>query len=76
MMFTKLKQIINAQLGIQPVDCVIGVRFSLDSKLVSNMNFFQVPCYMTDAERRAMFDAAQIGGWNCLRLLNETTAGK
>ena len=31
---------------------------------------------MTDVERRAMLDAAQIGGWNCLRLLNETTAGK
>ncbi len=25
-MFTKLKQIINSQLGIKPVDCVIGVR--------------------------------------------------
>ncbi|CAF1157175.1 unnamed protein product [Rotaria sordida] len=33
-----------------------------------------VPCYFTDAERRAMLDAAQIAGWNCLRLLNETTA--
>lgn len=40
-----------------------------------NRDFLQVPCYMTDAERRAMLDAAQIGGWNCLRLLNETTAG-
>jgi molecular chaperone DnaK (HSP70) len=37
---------------------------------------FQVPCFFTDAERRAMLDAAQIAGWNCLRLLNETTAGK
>lgn len=34
-----------------------------------------VPCYFTDAERRAMLDASQIAGWNCLRLLNETTAG-
>ncbi|UJR22204.1 hypothetical protein I4U23_025268 [Adineta vaga] len=33
-----------------------------------------VPCYFTDAERRSMLDAAQIAGWNCLRLLNETTA--
>ena len=33
-----------------------------------------VPCYFTDTERRAMLDAAQIAGWNCLRLLNETTA--
>ena len=33
-----------------------------------------VPCYMTDAERRAMLDAAQIAGLNCLKLMNETTA--
>ncbi|CAF2049140.1 unnamed protein product [Rotaria magnacalcarata] len=33
-----------------------------------------VPCFFTDTERRAMLDAAQIAGWNCLRLLNETTA--
>ncbi|CAF4983702.1 unnamed protein product [Rotaria sp. Silwood1] len=33
-----------------------------------------VPCFFTDAERRAMLDASQIAGWNCLRLLNETTA--
>ena len=33
-----------------------------------------VPCYMTDAERRAMLDASQIAGLNCLKLMNETTA--
>jgi len=33
-----------------------------------------VPCFFTDTERRALLDAAQIAGWNCLRLLNETTA--
>ncbi|CAF2720389.1 unnamed protein product [Rotaria sp. Silwood2] len=33
-----------------------------------------VPSFFTDAERRAMLHAAQIAGWNCLRLLNETTA--
>jgi heat shock protein 4 len=33
-----------------------------------------VPCFFTDTERRIMLDAAQIAGWNCLRLLNETTA--
>jgi len=38
--------------------------------------FIKVPCFFTDAERRAMLDAAQIAGWNCIRLLNETTAGK
>lgn len=35
----------------------------------------QVPCYYTDAERRSVVDAAQIAGLNCLRLMNETTAG-
>lgn len=35
----------------------------------------QVPCYYTDAERRSLIDAAQIAGLNCLRLMNETTAG-
>lgn len=33
-----------------------------------------VPVYFTDAERRAMLDAAQIAGLNCLRLINDTTA--
>jgi molecular chaperone DnaK (HSP70) len=33
-----------------------------------------VPCYMTDAERRALLDASHIAGLNCLKLMNETTA--
>ncbi|CAF1388679.1 unnamed protein product [Adineta ricciae] len=33
-----------------------------------------VPCFYTDTERRAMLEAAHIAGWNCLRLINETTA--
>ena len=32
------------------------------------------PAYMTDAERRAILDSAQIAGLNCLKLMNETTA--
>lgn len=52
-------------------------------KFIAEMNLSQskvtdcvisVPCYMTDAERRAMLDAAQIAGLNCLKLINETTA--
>lgn len=35
----------------------------------------QVPGYFTDAQRRSVMDAAQIAGLNCLRLMNETTAG-
>lgn len=36
----------------------------------------QVPSFFTDAERRSVMAAAQIAGLNCLRLMNETTAGK
>ena len=35
----------------------------------------QIPSHFTDAQRRAMLDASAIAGLNCLRLLNETTAG-
>ncbi|KAM9841945.1 heat shock 70 kDa protein 4L [Aulostomus maculatus] len=33
-----------------------------------------VPVFFTDAERRSVFDASQIAGLNCLRLINDTTA--
>uniref|UniRef100_A0A8C5EG23 Heat shock protein 4 like n=1 Tax=Gouania willdenowi TaxID=441366 RepID=A0A8C5EG23_GOUWI len=33
-----------------------------------------VPSYFTNAERRSVFDATQIAGLNCLRLINDTTA--
>uniref|UniRef100_A0A8C7XES4 Heat shock protein 4 like n=1 Tax=Oryzias sinensis TaxID=183150 RepID=A0A8C7XES4_9TELE len=33
-----------------------------------------VPSFFTDAERRSVFDATQIAGLNCLRLINDTTA--
>ncbi|CRK96451.1 CLUMA_CG009967, isoform A [Clunio marinus] len=33
-----------------------------------------VPSYFTNAERKALLDAAGIAGLNCLRLINETTA--
>uniref|UniRef100_A0A8C3M286 Heat shock 70 kDa protein 4L n=1 Tax=Chrysolophus pictus TaxID=9089 RepID=A0A8C3M286_CHRPC len=35
-----------------------------------------VPSFFTDAERRSVMAAAQIAGLNCLKLMNETTAGK
>lgn len=35
---------------------------------------FQVPWFYTQAERRAILDAAHIAGLNVLRLFNETTA--
>ena len=34
-----------------------------------------VPSYFTDHERHAMLDAASIAGLNCLRLMNDSTAG-
>lgn len=33
-----------------------------------------VPSFATDTERRAMMDAAQVAGLNCLKLMNDTTA--
>lgn len=33
-----------------------------------------VPSYFTNAERKALLDAAGIAGLNCLRMINETTA--
>ena len=35
----------------------------------------QVPDFFTDTQRRGMLDAAAIAGLNCLRLMNDTTAG-
>jgi heat shock protein 4 len=35
-----------------------------------------VPGWFTDSQRRAILDAANIAGFNCLRLMNDTTAGE
>ncbi len=45
---------------------------NLNNKVVDVV--LSVPSYMTDAERRAMIDAAQVAGLNCLKLMNETTS--
>ena len=37
---------------------------------------FKVPAYFTDIQRRAVLHSAKIVGLNCLKLMNETTAGK
>ena len=47
---------------------------NLQAKMVDCV--ISVPTHFTDTERRAMLDAASIAGLNCVRLLNETTAGK
>ena len=41
---------------------------------VINDVVISVPCYYTDAQRRAVLDAAEIAGLNPLRLINDTTA--
>lgn len=45
---------------------------NLSAKVVDCV--ISVPVYMTDAERRAILDSAQVAGLNCLKLMNETTA--
>lgn len=52
-----------------------NVSFS-GKKLCILIYFLQVPSFFTDAERRSLLDAAQIVGLNCLRLMNDMTAGK
>jgi len=60
----------------------IGGMFLTYLKSIAEMNLstkvvdcvISVPSFMTDAERRAILDSAQIAGLNCLKLMNDTTA--
>lgn len=45
-----------------------------ESKVAVSDCVISVPVHFTDAQRRAMLDAAAISGLNCLRLINDTTA--
>jgi heat shock protein 4 len=47
---------------------------STELKLPVNDVVLSCPVWYTDAQRRAILDAAQIAGLNCLRLINENTA--
>lgn len=91
MLLNKLKETSEGALKKPVVDCVISVsetktNTTSSSSTValihcshSEQNWFffsQVPGYFTDAERRSVFDATQIAGLNCLRLINDTTAGQ
>ncbi|XP_059622200.1 heat shock 70 kDa protein 4 isoform X2 [Phlebotomus argentipes] len=58
MLFTKLKETSTSALGGAQVNDCV----------------IAVPWYFTNAERKALLDAAAIAGLNVLRLLNETTA--
>lgn len=56
---------------IYPVVCLLIVFMSLQFIV-----YLQIPCYYTDGQRRAMLDAVSMAGLNCLRLMNDTTAGR
>ncbi|KAF3039886.1 adenyl-nucleotide exchange factor sse1 [Didymella heteroderae] len=47
---------------------------STELKLPVNDVVLSCPAWYTDAQRRALLDAAQIAGLNCLRLINDNTA--
>ncbi|UPX10311.1 adenyl-nucleotide exchange factor sse1 [Ascochyta rabiei] len=47
---------------------------STELKLPVNDVVLSCPVWYTDAQRRALLDAAQIAGLNCLRLINDNTA--
>ncbi|KAJ4336674.1 adenyl-nucleotide exchange factor sse1 [Didymella glomerata] len=47
---------------------------STELKLPVNDVVLSCPVWYTDAQRRALLDAAQIAGLNCLRLMNDNTA--
>lgn len=83
MLLSKLKETAEGALKKPVVDCVISVRdgtgvmSSCTEGSYADLSFrSQVPSFFTDAERRSVFDAAQIAGLNCLRLINDTTAGE
>lgn len=86
MLLNKLKETSESTLKKPVVDCVISVsdenitgglnRDSPSGSMKHNNCLLQVPSFFTDAERRSVFDASQIAGLNCLRLINDTTAGQ
>lgn len=47
---------------------------ALELKSAVNDVTIAVPVWYTEAQRRAVLDAAEIAGLNCLRLINDTTA--
>lgn len=88
MLLTKLKETSESALKKPVVECVVSVSEENmtgdrphDAQSGSMMHLescfvLQVPSFFTDAERRSVFDATQIAGLNCLRLINDTTAGQ
>lgn len=61
------------ELIVQPCNCFLKV--AAVNVNIGSLTSLQVPCFYTDAERRSVMDATQIAGLNCLKLINETTAG-
>jgi len=52
------------------------LKFTAESNLKTKVVdvVLSVPVFFTDVERRALLDACQLAGLNCLRILNDTTA--
>ena len=81
-MLTYLRQVAAKALGEPVADCVVSVSvqsFPCVSVVLFDTCFvhlLQVPSFFTDAQRQAMLDSCSIAGLNCLRLMNETTAGQ
>ncbi|XP_059174852.1 heat shock 70 kDa protein 4-like [Physella acuta] len=52
------------------------LKFTAESNLKTKVVdvVVSVPVFFTDVERRALLDACQLAGLNCLRILNDTTA--
>ncbi|KAH9513967.1 Heat shock 105kDa 110kDa protein 1 [Bulinus truncatus] len=52
------------------------LKFTAESNLKTKVVdvVVSVPAFYTDVERRALLDACQMSGLNCLRILNDTTA--
>lgn len=74
-MLQATKQFFSQTFWYRGFQCVLWFLWGL-RKTLQHLKFIrQVPSYFTDAERRSVLDAAQIVGLNCLKLMNDMTAG-
>lgn len=80
--FFQEKGLIFSYIAVMKVIKIVGLKEKKKNPSRINQSYLkthypsltQVPCYFTDAERRAVLEAAVISGLNVLRLMNETTA--
>ena len=74
-MLSHLKAIAETALKTKVTDCVISVCTSIANAVLLYVFTPQVPAYFTDGQRRTLLDSCQAIQLNCLRLINDTTAG-